>query len=250
GGWRGIAWAVLRRACPHDMDVDDRRRRTPGTDAQRIRPISARRTAVDCVRPVSGLVRGLLPEKSRLPMPKHSGRCDLFSHLPLRGQRRNCRASARAPASQFHPRGRGHLKQVRRVVRLSRRVNRTAIGKTSEQVGLIERGWIIRACLRILPRFLHAGLSRLAQAQDVPLALIAQLQPVQTLLPGAKAALAVALAVQLTHPDARAGYVKKLKLRHLPLRLTKLHVDFSFKENTTYRHAFTYHPVFLPRIPP
>src|SRR5690606_41113878 len=68
--------------------------------------------------------------------------------------------SACAPASQFHPRGRGHLKQVRRVVRLSGRVNRSATGKTSEQVGLIDRGWIIRTRLRILPRFLHAGLSR------------------------------------------------------------------------------------------
>src|SRR5690606_1324721 len=56
GGWRGIAWAVLRRACPHDVDVDDRRGRTPGTDAQRIRPISARRTALECDRPVFGLV--------------------------------------------------------------------------------------------------------------------------------------------------------------------------------------------------
>src|SRR5690606_24521611 len=46
-----------------------------------------------------------------------------FPHLPLRGQRRNCYAKACAPASQFHPQKRGHLKQARRLGRLLGEVN-------------------------------------------------------------------------------------------------------------------------------
>src|SRR5690606_3955 len=154
-------------------------------------------------------------------------------HLPLRGQRRNCHAKSARTGFPVSPPTAGAPEagsQVRPVALAGQLSPRVLVGhRLSKQLGLIERGWIIRTRLRILPRFLHASLSRLAQAQDIPPALIRQLQPVQPLLPGAKAALAIALAVQLAHPDARAGYVKKLKLRHRRSRQMQLHVDFSIQ---------------------